>query len=228
MTTRTVASTGLPMPPDFPFEPYEAIHRMFHARLKDDEREAWGEFCVGWNALSYRFAAMAEHDEAFAGSARAHGLGPPHPERSRQEDALFGFFGAGISAFETFAYGIWAVFWEAGDDRFALATEDQQREVSIRTLSKRLTKSSPNDGLSVALVELLAEGSEFDAWAKVRNQLTHRGVPRRHHSLGHDTETLWGTMRLDQDTTRERRAWLAAALDDMLGAAEAFMGARLG
>jgi hypothetical protein len=219
--TRPVSTTGLTMPPDFAVDPYEAIFEAV-LRKRESAPDAYREFAAGWCALSYRFAALATHDEAFSESARIYGLSPPHPARHRQEDELFAFFVAGISALETFAYGTWAMIWATGDADFALTTPAEQRRASVGSLRNRLVGRDASGPLALALGDL-TESTEFADWADVRNALTHRGTPGRHHRVGGEPEPMpWGTIHLDERTTTLRRAWLATTLGVLLSAAEVF------
>jgi hypothetical protein len=208
------------MPTDFPVAPYESVHEAV-LQTRHAAPTPWGEFVVAWNSLSHRFVMVAEHAEAFATSVRRDGLGPPPPVRQRQDENLFSFFVAGISTLETFAYGTWAMVWATGDTDFALATSDDQRRVSLHSLRARLDRRDAQAPLALALGRVL-DSDEFAAWADVRNALTHRATPGRHHTLGDPAPMPWGAIHLDEQATTLRRAWLATTLGELLSAAEVF------
>jgi hypothetical protein len=223
-----VSTTGLEMPPDFPIAPYEAIFEIVHPYAASDAN-AYGEFGTGWNALAWRYAAVADHDEAFTESLRIHGGAPQAPARYRQEDQLFTFFAAGISALETFAYGTWAVAWATPNPAFALSTSSEQRRVSLRSLCERVEQHHAAEQLAVALRRTV-DSAEFIEWTDVRNALTHRGGPGRHHALhlpGDVRSSAWGRIELNEQTTASRRVWLSRTLNDLLTATETFARDRL-
>ena len=61
-----VTTVGIPMPSDFPQQSYEVIHRYCQPRIQSPGQKAlWDEYMFAWNAVAYRFAAMAEYDEDF-------------------------------------------------------------------------------------------------------------------------------------------------------------------
>jgi hypothetical protein len=217
------------MPADFPAAPYEAVLEAVR-QTREAAPAPWGEFAVAWVSLSHRFVMVAEHDEAFATSVRRDGLGPPPPVRHRQDENLFSFFVAGISTLETFAYGTWAMVWAAGDTDFALATPGKQRQVNLRSLRARLDRRNAQAPLTLALGRVI-DSNEYSAWADVRNALTHRATPGRHHTVStgdHDPEPMpWGAIHLDEQTTTLRRAWLATTLSELLSAAEVFASEHL-
>jgi hypothetical protein len=225
MHDRALTSTGLTMPLDFPVEPYEEVLSALR-RHSESAPDAWREFALGWNALSYRFAAVAEHDEAFRESLRVDGFGPPPPARYRQEDGLFAFYGAGMSALETFGYGTWAAVWAAGDDDFALSTAEQRRDVTLPRLRDGLAVSYAGEPLVAALRGVL-DSDELRRWREIRNALVHRAVfPRLHTTAEAPASIGWGEMRLDGRTTARDRDWLAGSLAQLLGAAERFTRGR--
>jgi hypothetical protein len=209
------------MPADFPVAPYEAVLDAV-SETRHAAPAPWGEFVVAWVSLSHRFVMVAEHDEAFAASVRSDGLSPQPPVRQRQDENLFSFFVAGISTLETFAYGTWAMVWATGDTDFALATSDEQRRVSLRSLRARLDRRDAQTPLALALGRVV-DSDELTAWADVRNAITHRATPGRHHRVGGEPEPMpWGTIHLTEQTTTLRRAWLATTLGVLLSAAEVF------
>ena len=136
------------------------------------------------------------------------------------------FFVAGISALETLAYGTWAMVWATGDSAFALTTPDEQRRMSVGALRRRLDGRDAGAPLAVALRDL-SQSEDFTGWADVRNALTHRGTPGRHHHIGDKEPMPWGTIRLDRQTTSLRRAWLASVLSNLLRGAEVFASEHL-
>jgi hypothetical protein len=105
---KTVATTGLVMPTDFPTEMYAAIHQKLQP-LATSKSKIYAEFGGAWNVISYRYRALADYDEAFSSSIKVHGTAPIAPERYEQERDLFGFFSSGFSVFEALFYGAFAI-----------------------------------------------------------------------------------------------------------------------
>jgi len=97
---------GIDMPNDFP----TLAHNNVTGKLGTHQRHAlWPECAAGWNAVARRFFAAAKADDLFTGSITKNGAGPAVDERQIQEEALFVFFVAGLSAIESLAYTLYAV-----------------------------------------------------------------------------------------------------------------------
>ncbi len=90
MPTPPLSTNGLPMPDDFEFASYEAIHSRI-GPLHDSYRTSWPEYASAWVTLSHRFYACTEYDESFTESVQTHGGAPAPIERHRQERDLYGF-----------------------------------------------------------------------------------------------------------------------------------------
>jgi len=97
---------GIDMPDDFP----TLAHNSVTGTLSTYQRHAlWPECAAGWNGVARRFFAAAKADASFTGSITVNGTGPTLDERQTQEEALFVFFVAGLSAIESLAYTLYAV-----------------------------------------------------------------------------------------------------------------------
>jgi hypothetical protein len=107
-TTAPLSTTGLSMPSDFPVADYDSVHKKVqpHAQTAADIYEQFGG---AWNALSYRFLAVAEYEAAFDASLTSVGSSPVPTERYRQERDLFGFFSNGFAVLETAFYGLFSL-----------------------------------------------------------------------------------------------------------------------
>jgi hypothetical protein len=220
---------GLAMPSDFPAEPFEAILETTR-KHRESTLAAWGEFASGWNALCWRYKAAAEHDETFTRSVQQDGPGPEPEARYRQENQLFTFFVAGLSALEAFAYGMWALVWVSGDAAFALKTENDRKRVDLRTLHAKLALHYSATQLEVEVGRVVnPTNSAFEEWTWLRNTLAHRGSHGRHHQTSGPTgwarREIDGEPReihIDVETTARRRAWLSTTLGELLEAAALF------
>jgi len=67
---RILTTNGLEVPPDFPFEPYEAIHSGSRPRSKEAADVVLRtEFGSAWSAVGNRFVAAAYYSDSFKQSA---------------------------------------------------------------------------------------------------------------------------------------------------------------
>lgn len=60
-------------------------------------------------AAAFRLLDVDHYDEAFRASWSRAGAAPALDERYLQERSLFGFFVSGLSAIESFSYGVCAI-----------------------------------------------------------------------------------------------------------------------
>lgn len=223
--------SDLPMPSDFPNEPYESTLELI-APLAQVEKEHYLHFAGAWNAVKYRFIAMAEHGEDFTQSILDGGRGPN--DRYRQERDLFGFFSNGFSVFEAAFYGLFTVGSILRPDRFPMRTAEEQQSISPSLVRKTFTREFPTDALVVAINELAAQ-PQYSEWRNIRNVLTHRSAPGRRLYMSNTGETppdewniLGLNIPLNASLTATRRAALAGLLGSFLRSIAAFSKERLG
>jgi hypothetical protein len=90
------------MPPDFPTEAYESV---FSKSLEyvQSANDIYSHFAGAWNAVAYRFLAVADYECELISSLSQRSPGPKI--RHAQERQLFGFFSNGFSVFEAAFYG---------------------------------------------------------------------------------------------------------------------------
>jgi hypothetical protein len=219
---------GVEMPTDFPTN---SVGRTTQRIAKEvgTGSAAWNEFAGGWNGMSYRLAACAAASERFSGSLIEYGEAPPHAERLVQEAALFEFIVSGLSSLECFTYGLHAIAWMTGSDRFAMRTDAQQRAVTIVSTTKRLADAFPSAPIAASMRDL--EGSEDLAqWNVTRNFIAHRAAPRRlfFRNLGSnqpDPPAWWGNLTITEGLTPSRLAWLVGTLARLVLDTETFAAA---
>lgn len=210
---------SLDVPDDFPLAPLEQFHYAVHP-YHEKENEKWGHWARACAGLHYRFLACAEADDVFRSSLSAVGPGPPPPERSRQEIALFAFFSSGLSALECLGYGLY--FVAAIVDPAAFTRPPHK--ISLGDVASAYQERFENDSIVGELARV--NGSiELESWRRARNVLMHREAPGRHHILGAPSD--WLDEPLSVATTSDRRAWLAATLTALLDPANEFAAARL-
>ncbi len=208
------------MPVDFNVTAYNAVHRRVEPQSAKYPA-LYEHFGGGWNAVAYRFHAVADADVTFTNSVRAYGDGPAQPHRYRQERALFTFFVNGLSCIESLCYSLFAIGSMLDPHHFAMATEDDLRAVSPQSTLKSYEAAFKQESLTGELRKLVSS-SDSKEWVYVRNKLAHRVAPGRIINMathaGPVAPAEWkitpNTIFIDATTTRSRRRWLAEALSE--------------
>ena len=181
-------------------------------------------------AVAFRLLDVAHYDDSFRASMSQFGPAPQLPERARQERDLFGFFVSGLSAIESYCYGLCAVAWEADPKKVSLATTGQKKGVSPESTRDRFNAHFARDPVTTTLARVL-QAPEYAEWIAVRNALTHRTSPPRKHfiHLGSAPQPAppseCGSMTLDLQTTSVRREWLRESIAALLADAGRFANA---
>jgi len=180
--------------------------------------EKWSEYMAAWNAVAYRFQAMAEHDENFRTSLSTKGF----DDRYVQERELFGFFVTGLSAIEAFGYGLHFLLSIACPANFPIANK---RAINIALTKKCLLATKPGEPLTLCVCSLLAD-QKYKDWKEIRDILAHRGAPGRIISLGGRPQgDIWKLkdIPISLELTRGNRSWLAGNLEELLDKAWLFV-----
>ena len=137
-TSKPLSLNGLVPPVDFPATDFEAVQ----AKLTPHSvHSAHTHFISAWSAISYRYKAVAEHDQQFTASIGTHGPGAGGPIRYEQERDLFEFFSSGVSVFDAFCFGAFAIGALTGSTDFPIITEKDQRNVNWKNLLEAYIKS---------------------------------------------------------------------------------------
>lgn len=227
MPTDPLSTNHLRMPDDFEFASYEAVHSRI-GPLHGSYPASWPEYASAWTAIAHRFYACAEYDESFTESFRTYGGAPEPIERQRQERDLYGFFVSGLSAIESFCYGLFAIASMQDAMNFPIISAQDKRLIKPRRTAQRFASSFPREDVTKALEDLVND-QNHDEWKDMRNVLAHRSSPGRHLSVtiseGQEAErrtSRWGTIPLDVHTTPSRCRWLAESLRSLLSAANTF------
>jgi hypothetical protein len=171
----SLKTNGLVMPVDFPTDHYNDIFERTLPRATESPA-IYEQFAGAWNAVAYRFLAMADDEAAFS-SLVVH-IAPKPPIRYEQERSLFGFFSNGFSVFEAAFYGVFAGGALLSPSDFPIATSRDQQRISPQSTSSALAKAFPAEPLNTVLCNLLAD-PQFVEWREIRNVLTHRAAPGR-------------------------------------------------
>ena len=223
--TIVLAISDIHVPDDFPVGPYEAVlHRLDHERANTN----YFQFMEAWNAIAIRFAALDESDRAFTASIGMHGPAPAQPIRFQQERDLFHFFSNAFSAFDAFAYAVYAIGSIFLPTKFALQSAGDERNAGWPRICQRY------DGQFGAVLNAIADDDKFNELRGVRNLLTHRAVPRRHFRLTvgttrdprPDAEMPRAHLVVDMETTASGQREIVRLLTAGLEATDRFVASQ--
>ena len=148
----------LPLPPDFPVVEYDSAVLAFRTRIGATQpapESPWVEFSAAWVAVLYRFLDVATFDGELRRSLKEFGTAPAPADRYRQERLLFGFFVSGLSALESFCYGLCAIAWEAHPKKVSLASLGQKKNATAASTLDRFSKHFRSDAVTATLRDLL-------------------------------------------------------------------------
>ena len=221
-----VMFNGLPMPEDFSSA---LFHRVTERAVLRSQTHvvSFEQFSMAWNAIPYRFLALADDSHKYTASIGAPDGASSSRQRYIQERHLFGFFSNGFSMFESFFYAMFAVGGMLSSADFPLEKEKEQRKISPPYTQSRYAGLFGNDPVLTAFDKVLNDAA-YTECKDIRNILSHRTAPGRRVFLstaqGKDIPSQWkiDDIPLDSELTISRRAQLAALLTTLLGAAAEF------
>lgn len=224
-----LSTNGLVVPDDFPASEYESIYLKAASHLPK-QQEIYEQFGSAWNAVAYRFVAVAEY-EAILKVSLVRTNAPP-PERYEQERDLFGFFSSGFSVFEAAFYGIFSLGALIAPAAFPTTTPRDQQRISPSSTAGAIAKAFPGDSLNGVIAAVTGDLAYLE-WREIRNILTHRAAPGRRFfvSIGGDEEIpdQWKIkdIPLNANMPQSRRAELSRLLSTLLNGIEQFSKSRL-
>jgi hypothetical protein len=222
-------TNGLVPAPDFPVEPYEAVHDLVVARWGN--HQFYEDFAGAWNAVAYRFQSAVQVGADFESSLHVAGSTPTPDERFRQDSALAEFFASGYSAFESVFYGLHAVGAFLEPPNFSLATPKARQQVSPSQTTTAFKKAFAGDPF-IAVLEAFAADPAYQEWKEIRNVLTHRTAPGRRMYVGigvadaPPTEWKLNDIPMDETLVPVRRAALARLLAQLMDGCATFLRSR--
>jgi hypothetical protein len=205
---------GICMPKDFPQKLYEEIHSHCQPRMTPEppNGERWNEYMAAWNAVAYRFRAVADHDEAFVLAL----FPDTHENRYKQEKELFGFFVSGLSVLESFSYGLYFLASLVASQHFPI---QKRQEITLKVTGQCFDRAFPKKPITLCLHSLLNEVTYLE-WKRIRNTLAHRCAPGRNIPFGGSSsqDDIWKleNIPLNRNITATRRRWLAVVLSNLL------------
>jgi len=219
------------MPADFPVAEYESVHKKGET-CATAQPAIYEQFAGAWNALSYRFVAMAGYGAALTDSLAKVGASPPPNERYSQERDLFGFFSNGFSIFEAAFYGLFSLGAFISPANFPIATAKDQQRISPAVTAGAVAKAFPGDPLQLVITRVSTDSAYVEG-REVRNVLTHRSAPGRTFFVGIGGDDVladeWKikSIPLDAKMANSRRADLARLLGDLVQGIDQFAKSRL-
>ena len=243
--TRPLTILNLKMPADFSVKSYESCYARVEQKAEVISHSSmWvSEFSPAWLAIAYRFRSCAECDRAFTASIKRAGSTPDEPERYFQERDLFNFFVSGLSALESFSYGLYFIGFALEPQVFTLAASDKTyKRIDLeKTVVPSFVKSSFGSERITSELKCLLSQAEYTQWSAIRNKLAHRITPVRTgvhsfiESVGpnysgstYSHEVLWlDGLTIDKHTTATWRVWLAKTLKSLFGTVDVFFNRKL-
>lgn len=224
--TSPLKTNGLVMPGDFPTGHYNAVYDRTLARVTA-AATVHDQFAGAWNAVAYRFLAMADEERTFP--SLIANTAPEPSIRYQQERSLFGFFSNGFSVFESAFYALFALGTLSSPSHFPIATAKDQQRISPQSTSAAFATAFPADPLNTALSALLTN-AHFIEWREIRNVLTHRAAPGRTFFVGigdlgdAPLPDQWKIkeISLDAQMAANRRVELSQQLERLLDGIRAF------
>ena len=226
---RILTPNGLEVPPDFPYEAYDAIYSRTHPNSQEAFDVALrSEFGRAWNAVAHRFIAAAHYSDSFKEAALRDGIGTTPAIQHVEERALFGFFANAISSFDAAHYGLYVIGAFLSPLYFCLIGLGQQQKADRASTRHAYQKHFPGDPIVSALNEVRTNAA-FNRLRETRNVLAHRALlPRRYRmkvgsgASQQPTEWLPG-ITLTENLLTPYRADLARLLGQVLDATGAFV-----
>jgi hypothetical protein len=219
------------MPPDFPVAFYEAVYKKVERRASTVP-DLYEQFAGAWNALAYRFLALAEHEAALTVSLANLGASPSRLERYRQERDLFGFFSNGFSMFEAAFYGLFSIGAFVSSAGFPMSTAKDRQRISPSSTAIAMVRAFSGDPLN-KIISSAASDPAYEECREVRHILTHRAAPGRTFFVGLGTDDLlpdqWKikSIPLDDGMPPARRADLARLIGGLLQGIDQFTKSQL-
>lgn len=217
-----LSDSGLIPRPGFPAQAYEVVQKIVHQKVPEGPSKTL--FVGSWMAMSFRFDGMLRDAEVMHSSVALNGPGPGHPHRSQQEHTLFSFYGAAVSAFESFRFAMFAVGAHLNPAAFPITTEREQRAVNSRTIMLSFESAFPGDPMITALGEFDQDSAVAEIIAR-RNLLTHRVIVGRHHCLHAGAD--WGGLEINDTMLEGQTASVTRRLDALVSAAATFVQGHL-
>jgi hypothetical protein len=214
-------------------------------------RYEYGHFYSAWVGVAFRFRACTLHYHDFMEIFQRTGGTSQNLDLYQEDDTLFGFFVKGLSALESFYYGLYALGAliitptktpsVPPPDQYPWLDPSESKKLKkivpegVRDTFK---KNFPELPLTVYL-ERLIDDPHYKDWRDMRNILAHRAatagrtIQYRGPSLFQTDEpplsiTVWASdLPLDAAIQASQYDWLRETINNGLEVASAFTGQQL-
>jgi hypothetical protein len=138
---------GLPLPPPFRDDLFEAINQRLAARITSSSPE-WGNLAGGHNAVRYRLRACADYFAEFIECLHRVGDAPPPEDRYRQERQLFGFFVSGIAALDSFSFFLYFAAAHIRPTGFPTQKRSDIRAINLKSSAAAFAREFPHENIN--------------------------------------------------------------------------------
>ena len=233
---------------------YEKITNKDHDDWPLLHRFEYEHFYNAWAGIAYRLRACALHNENFTRTFQSTQGVMQGEETYQEDDALFSFFVKGLSALESFYYGLYAlgalIVTSAEEPSippsplFPLLTHLANRQTSPKFITPRKIFEAYTrafSGLPITnLLGCLLKDKRYKEWSEIRNVSTHRvafaGRTTEHtfvpFAMPFSEPPLnvkpWGMdLTLDVETTASRYPWLRETINASLKETASFVTQKL-
>jgi hypothetical protein len=221
MARQPLQAMDLIPPPDFPSQSHDALHEIVRNGVPDGETKK--QFGRAQLAVAFRFQSLARAQDALYRSIAKYGTGPARPIRSRQEEALFTFFGSAVSVFDAFHFGMFALGACKVPAAFPFTTQAHERAVNSGSTRSAYGNAFPGDPIIQALDDYKND-QVIKEIVDLRNVLTHRiTFSRAHHMVSNGNDwTAWGNHPMSRNMLDAWRQAVSNRLHALMGAAVTF------
>ena len=158
----------------------------------------------GFKGTAYRWCGAKENHEKYHAFIQEHGPAPITDASRNQEVVLFGFFSSGLSVIECFSFSLYALGAYLNEKSFPL-DDSSLRKVKPELVNSLYEVNYSNLSITATISTLISD-EMYKRWKRIRNVLTHRAVPPRHHIIrvGAEPTSIWavedsGVKDADQD-----------------------------
>lgn len=164
------------MPVDLPVSEYDKV--MAIVGKHQTQVDVYKAFVAAWTGVAYRCRGMNEFAHDFLSSAN-QSTSPEINERFRQDNNLFCFFAAGLSALECVILSSYCVGSLANPVAFPISVA-KDLDFRVAEVLKRFKNTFPSSPVSTTLEQVIS-CDDYQQLSNFRNALAHRGTPPRTH-----------------------------------------------
>ncbi len=214
---------------------YHEITDQYHDDWQLLHRFEYQHFYSAWVAVAFRLRACATHSQEYTVTIQRTSGTTQDEDLFQEDDALFGFFVKGLTALESFAYGLYALGAlictpaqapsVPPPAQFPLLHPKQPRllrNITPTATLRTFKQVFPGEPLTALLGQMLSDET-YRQWSEIRNVLAHR-VATAGRSIQYPAfplagepplaVTQWaGELQLDETTTSSRYDWLRETIN---------------